>query len=52
MSIDDAIAYHSAPIPEDVLESYAEFGEPAPTISTTFEMVEIDVTAPHPLPAR
>ena len=29
MSIDDAIAYHSEPIPEDVLDSYGEFGEPA-----------------------
>ncbi len=52
MSIDDAIAYHSKPIPEDVLESYAEFGEPAPTISTTFEMVEIEVAVPQSLPAR
>ncbi len=51
MSIDDAIAYHSEPIPEDVLESYAEFGEPAPTISTTFEMVEIEVTVPQAMPA-
>ena len=33
MSIDDAIAHHSEPIPEDVLESYAEFGDPAPAIN-------------------
>ena len=51
MSIDDAIAHHSQPIPEDVLESYAEFGGAAPTISTTFEMVEIEVTVPQAMPA-
>ena len=48
MSIDDAIAHHSEPIPEDVLSSYAEFGEPAPTISTRFELVEIEVSALQP----
>ena len=51
LSIDDAIAHHSKPVPEDVLESYAEFGDPAPTISTTFEMVEIEVTVPQAMPA-
>ena len=45
MSIDDAIAYHAEPIPEKVLASYREFGEPAPTISTRFELVEIEVPA-------
>ena len=48
MSIDDAIAYHSKPIPDDVLDSYREFGEPAPTISTRFELVEIEVPALQP----
>ena len=47
MSIDDAIAYHSEPIPDDVLDSYREFGEPAPTISTRFELVEIEVPTPQ-----
>ena len=51
MSIDDAIAHHSEPIPEDVLESYAEFGDPVPTTSTTFQLVEIEVTAPQVMPA-
>ena len=45
MSIDDAIAYHNEPIPDDVLSSYLEFGEPAPTLSTRFELVEIEVPA-------
>ena len=30
MSIDDAIAYHNEPMPEDVIESYAEFGDDTP----------------------
>ena len=47
MSIDEAIANHSEPIAEDVLDSYREFGEPAPTLSTRFEMVEIEVPAPQ-----
>ena len=47
MSIDDAIAYHSEPILDDVLNSYLESGEPAPTLSTRFELVEIEVPAPH-----
>ena len=48
MSIDDAIAYHSEPIPQDVLDSYLEFGEAARTISTRFELVEIEVPALQP----
>ena len=51
MSIDDAIAHHSEPIPEDVLESYAEFGDPFPLLSPTFQLVEIEVTAPQAMPA-
>ena len=46
MSIDDAIAHHNEPLPDDVLRSYAEFGEPAPVLSTTFQMVEIEVAVP------
>ena len=48
MSIADAIAHHSEPVPEDVLDSYREFGEPAPTLSTRFELVEIEVPALQP----
>lgn len=45
LSIDEAIANHSEPIAEGVLDSYREFGEPAPTISIRFELVEIEVSA-------
>ena len=51
MSVDDAIAHHNEPIPEDVLKSYAEFGEDTPTISTRFELVEVEVPAPQPAQA-
>ena len=47
MSIEDAIACHNEPIPEDVLKSYAEYGEDTPTLSTRFEFVEIKVPAPR-----
>jgi len=50
MSIDDAIAHHNEPIPDDVLKSYAEFGEDTPTVSTRFELVEIEVPTPQPAP--
>ena len=46
MSIDDAIAHHNEPLPDDVLRSYAEFGKPEPSLSTTFQMVEIEVAVP------
>ena len=46
MSIDDAIAHHNGPLPDDVLRSYAEFGKPEPSLSTTFQMVEIEVAVP------
>ena len=48
MSIEDAIAHHSEALAEDVLSSYREFGEPAPTLSTRFELVEIEVPALQP----
>ena len=47
MSIDEAIAYHNEPIPEDVLASYAEYGDDTPTLSTRFELVEVEVPAPQ-----
>ena len=45
-SINDAIADFLEPIPDDVIESYREFGEPEPPLSVTFQMVEIDVQVP------
>ena len=47
MSIDEAIAYHNEPTPEDALKSYAEYGDDTPTLSTRFELVEVEVPAPQ-----
>ena len=47
MSIDDAIAHHSGPVPEDVLSSYSEFGDAAATVSARFETVEVEVSTPQ-----
>ena len=47
MFIDEAIARHNEPIPEDVLRSYAEYGDDAPTLSTRFGLVEVEVPAPQ-----
>ena len=45
MSIDDAIAHHSDALAETSEESLAEYRDAAPTISTTFRLVEIEVPA-------
>ena len=47
MSIADVIAYHNEPIPEDVLASYAEYGDDTPTLSTRFELVEVEIPTPQ-----
>ena len=47
MSIDEAIAYHSAVLTECDAEALAEYGDDTPTISTTFQFVEIEVPAPQ-----
>ena len=45
MSIDDAIAHHSEALTETDEASLAEYRDAAPTISTTFRLVEIEVPA-------
>ena len=47
LSIAEAIAYHNQPIPEDVLRSFAEYGDDTPILSTRFELVEVEVPAPQ-----
>ena len=51
MSIDEAIAYHSQALEESALNSYAEYGDPVPSISTTFQMVEVEIAIPQPAEA-
>lgn len=45
MSIDNAIAHHSEALSESCEESLAEYRDAAPTISTTFRLIEIEVPA-------
>ena len=47
MSIEQAIAHHSQALAECEKEALAEYGNPVPMISTTFQMVEIEVAAPQ-----
>ena len=47
LSIDEAIAYHNEPTPEDALRSFAEYGDDTPILSTRFELVEVEVPAPQ-----
>ncbi len=42
-SIEDAMRDYLEPISEEVMESYLKYGEPVPTLSVTFQMVEVDV---------
>ena len=48
MSIDDAIAYHSQALSEAEEELLAEYGNAPPSLSTRFELVEIEVPALQP----
>lgn len=48
MSLEEAMAYHSQPLTDEEKASLAEFGDETPTLSTTFEPVEIEVRLPQP----
>ena len=48
MSIDEAIAHHSQALSEAEEELLAEYGDAPPTLSTQFELVEIEVPALQP----
>jgi predicted RNase H-like HicB family nuclease len=43
MSLEEAMAHYIEPIPEKVMESFAEYGGDVPTLSTTFEIMEFEV---------
>ena len=47
MSIEEALAHHSEALAKCEKEAQAEYGAPVPTISTSFQMVEIEVAAPR-----
>ena len=50
MSLEEAMAYHCQVLPEYEEEnpSLAEFGDEPPSLSTTFETVEVEVALPQP----
>ena len=43
MSLESAMSYHCQNL-EEFKETLADFGDDEPTLSTTFEMVEVEVT--------
>ena len=51
MSIEEAISHHSEPLTQREKEAYAEFGNPEPALSTTFQIVEVEVAVPQPVKA-
>ena len=48
MSLEDAMAYHCKVLAEFEENPPPEFGDETPTLSTTFEPVEIEVRLPQP----
>ena len=55
LSIEQAVAYHNQPLPEDVKQSLAEFGEvddtSGPDFPPRFGMVEVEISVPHSISA-
>jgi len=43
MTLREAVALHNEPLTEMELETLAEFGEDAPSLSTTFGMVQVEI---------
>ena len=53
MSLEDAKAYHKEPLSKQEQDAFSAYGGDAPSLSTTFSMVEIEVDlAPTPLSSR
>ena len=50
MSIDGAIIHYSQALAQSEEESRPEFGDPAPALSTSFRLVEVEVPAPATSP--
>lgn len=55
MSVEQAVSYHNQPLPEDVKQSLAEFGEAYDTNDTEFPprfgMVEVEINVPETVEA-
>ena len=48
MSLEEAMVYHSEPLTEDELATFAEFGDDSPALSVTFKEIEVEVAIPEP----
>ena len=51
LSIEEAIAYHSNALAEGDATLSSEYGDPVPTISTTFQLLDIEIGVPQTAPA-
>ncbi len=47
MSIEEAVAYHNEPLTKHEKGTLAEYGGPAPSLSTTFQMIEVEFAVPR-----
>ena len=53
MSLEDAKAYHNEPLSEQEQKTLAAYRDDAPSLSTTFGMVEVELNlAPTPMSSR
>ena len=43
LSLEEAMAFHSASVADDVMASYSEHGEDVPALSTTFETARLRI---------
>ena len=49
MSFEEAMVYHSEPLTEEELASLTEFEDEFPTISVTFQEIEVEISIPSPV---
>ena len=52
MSLEEAIDHHNEPLDKHLKETLAEYGDAAPTLSTTFGTVEVEVELHQPATRR
>ncbi len=43
MSLEEAETYHQQTLPQPIMENFSEYGQDLPSLSTTFEFVEVEV---------
>ena len=48
MSLEEAETYHQQTVSQPMMENFSEYGQDLPSLSTTFEFVEVEVTPSPP----